>query len=214
MASLQAAGGETAPGTLFIISAPSGAGKTSLVRAMLETIPGLAVSVSHTTRAPRPGERPGVDYHFVSRDEFDAMVARHEFLEHAEVFGNCYGTGQQAVFDLLQAGRDVLLEIDWQGARQVRERIASSVSIFILPPSRKALEARLRGRGQDDEAVIRQRTRGAISEMSHFREFDYLVINDDFDVALEDLRAIVRARRNRMDVQVVRHGRLIRDLVG
>jgi len=214
MASPQAQGSAATPGTLFIISAPSGAGKTSLVKAMLESIPGLAVSVSYTTRAPRPGERPDVDYHFISRDEFDAMVARHEFLEHAEVFGNCYGTGQQAVFDLLQAGKDVLLEIDWQGARQVRERIAASVSIFILPPSREALEVRLRGRRQDDEAVIKRRTQGAISEMSHFREFDYLVINDDFDTALGDLQAIVRARRSSMDVQVSRYSQLIRDLIG
>lgn len=214
MSSPSAPDNETAPGTLFIISAPSGAGKTSLVRAMLESIPDLAVSVSYTTRAPRPGERADVDYHFISRDVFDAMVARHEFLEHAEVFGNCYGTGQQAVFDLLQAGKDVLLEIDWQGARQVRERIASSLSIFILPPSRETLEARLRGRRQDGEEVIRRRTRGAISEMSHFREFDYLVINDDFDTALGDLQAIVRARRSSMDVQVSRHSQLIRELIG
>lgn len=214
MDSMQRSNSDLTTGTLFIISAPSGAGKTSLVNAMLESIPDLSVSVSYTTRLPRPGEQQDVEYHFIGSDEFGEMVARQEFLEHAEVFGNNYGTAQKTVFSLMQQSKDVLLEIDWQGARQVRERIAGSISIFILPPSREALETRLRGRRQDEEDVIMMRARGAISEMSHFREFDYLVINDDFDTALTDLQAIVHARRTSMDVQVSRYGYLINELIG
>ncbi len=191
----------TASGTLFIISAPSGAGKTSLVRALLDSTPGIGVSVSHTTRAPRPGETDGEDYHFVSVAEFEKMVAEGVFLEHARVFDNFYGTSRRAIEARLAAGEDVILEIDWQGAAQVRAQMDDTVSIFILPPSREALEERLRGRGQDDEAVIARRMRDAEAEMSHYAEFDYLVVNDDFDTALGELRCVVLARRQRLDRQ-------------
>ncbi|HEB59161.1 MAG TPA: guanylate kinase [Gammaproteobacteria bacterium] len=191
----------TAPGTLFIISAPSGAGKTSLVRALLERMDGIGVSVSHTTRAPRPGERDGVDYHFTAVAEFEKMVAAGVFLEHAQVFDNYYGTSREAIETRLAAGEDVILEIDWQGAAQVRRLMADTVSIFILPPSREALEERLRGRGQDDEGIIARRMRDAVAEMSHYAEFDYLIINDDFDTALGELCCVVQARRQRLDRQ-------------
>jgi len=170
-------------GTLFIFSAPSGAGKTSLVKALLQAMDGIEVSVSHTTRPPRPGEVDGVDYHFVDVPTFEKMVAEGAFLEHARVFDNYYGTARSSVEARLQAGVDVILEIDWQGARLVREQF--------LPPSREALEVRLRGRGQDSDEVIARRMRDAVREMSHYAEFDYLVINDDFEVALGELRAIV-----------------------
>ena len=188
-------------GTLYIVSAPSGAGKTSLLKALLERDPRMAVSVSHTTRAMRPGERDGVDYHFVALDRFVAMVERGEFLEHAEVFGNRYGTAEAAIRDSLAEGGDVVLEIDWQGARQVRERIPENVSIFILPPSREVLAERLHGRGQDSAEVIARRMDEAVSEMSHFGEYDFLVVNDDFNQALAELHCIVTARRLRRDAQ-------------
>ncbi|HEY0721126.1 MAG TPA: guanylate kinase [Gammaproteobacteria bacterium] len=188
-------------GTLYIVSAPSGAGKTSLVKALLKETPGITVSVSHTTRQPRPGETDGVEYHFVSVEIFRTMVADGAFLEHAQVFDNFYGTSRSAALDLLKRGTDVILEIDWQGARQVRDMIPGAVSIFILPPSRQTLEARLRGRGQDGEEVIARRMRDAISEMSHFAEFDYLVINDQFEQALLELQSIIAARRLRTPVQ-------------
>ncbi|QKT03312.1 guanylate kinase [Ectothiorhodospiraceae bacterium 2226] len=201
-----------APGVLFIVAAPSGAGKTSLVHALLRATPGLSLSVSHTTRAARPGEQDGVHYHFVDQARFDAMVAAGEFLEHARVFDNCYGTSRQAVADALQAGQDVVLEIDWQGARLVRAALPA-VGIFVLPPSREALQARLRGRGQDSEDVIARRMQDAVNEMSHHDEFDYLVVNDDFDIALAELQAIVRAARLRADAQRVRHAALIAELL-
>ncbi len=181
-----------AGGTLYIISAPSGAGKSSLLRALLESgrVDGVEISVSHTTRAARPGEVDGVDYHFVDMPAFEAMVAADDFLEHARVFDNCYGTSRSAVETRLADGVDVILEIDWQGARRVRELLPAAVSIFILPPTRAALEARLTGRGQDDAAVIARRMRDAVSEMSHYSEYDYLVINDDFQQAVDDLVAI------------------------
>ena len=206
----------TAPvaGTLYIVSAPSGAGKTSLVRALLESLPGITVSVSYTTRPMRPGERDGVDYHFVDRERFQAMIEADEFLEYAEVFGNFYGTARATVDEALAQGEDVLLEIDWQGARQVRRRSADCVGIFILPPSRAVLEQRLRLRGQDDEAVIARRMSEAVSEMSHYEEYDYLVINDDFQVALADFQAIIHARRLRTVVQAPRHRDLLRALLG
>ena len=203
----------TASGTLFIISAPSGAGKTSLVRALLDSTPGIGVSVSHTTRAPRPGETDGVDYHFVSVAEFEKMVAEGVFLEHARVFDNFYGTSRRAIEARLAAGEDVILEIDWQGAAQVRAQMDDTVSIFILPPSREALEERLRGRGQDDEAIIERRMRDARSEASHFDEYDYLVVNDDFDTALQELRAIFVAGQLRRDRQAERHRELIAALL-
>jgi guanylate kinase len=196
-------------GNLYIVSAPSGAGKTSLVNALVADDPGLTVSVSHTTRAMRPGEQNGVDYHFVAPDEFARMLERGDFLEHATVFGHLYGTSRSWVLETLHNDRDVILEIDWQGARQIRQRIPAAVWIFILPPSLQALQARLRGRGQDGEEVIRSRMRDAVSEMSHHSEADYLVVNDTFEPALADLRAILRSNRLRRDAQVARHRALI-----
>jgi len=190
-------------GTLYIISAPSGAGKTSLVKALLEATTGLVVSVSHTTRPQRPGEVDGKDYHFVDHEQFLEIVATGGFLEHAQVFDNHYGTARAPVLDQLHQGVDVILEIDWQGARQVRAAMPEAVSIFILPPSRQELEQRLRGRGQDSDGVIARRMRDAVNEMSHYREFDYLVVNDDFREARNDLLAIFRSRRLRTGAQLV-----------
>ncbi|MGD8309486.1 MAG: guanylate kinase [Chromatiales bacterium] len=196
-------------GTLFVVSAPSGAGKTSLVRALLDADPGVEVSVSHTTRPPRPGEKDGVHYHFVDSATFRGLAEAGAFLEHARVFDNHYGTSRADIEDRLARGRDVILEIDWQGARQVRERLPYAVSVFILPPSAHALEERLRGRGQDSDEVIAARLAEARAELSHYAEFDYLVVNDQFDIALEELRAIVTARRLRLGAQVRRQaGRL------
>ncbi|MBH8580802.1 guanylate kinase [Bisbaumannia pacifica] len=185
-------------GTLFIVSAPSGAGKTSLVRALLERLDGIEVSVSHTTRPKRPGEVDGVNYHFVDVPAFEAMIERGDFVEHARVFDNYYGTSRPAVQARLAAGQDVILEIDWQGARQVREQFPEAQSVFILPPSRAALEARLTGRGTDDAEVIARRMRDAISEMSHYDEYDHVIINDDFAVALDELCALVLTSRTRL----------------
>lgn len=196
-------------GTLYVISAPSGAGKTSLVAEMLRQDGKLGVSVSHTTRPMRTGEQNGVNYHFVSRDEFEAMIRRDEFLEHADVFGNYYGTSQVWVKQTLATGRDVILEIDWQGAQQVRRLIADCVGIFIVPPSPEVLRDRLTGRGTDAPEVVARRLREASEECSHAVEFDYLVVNDDFQVALADLLAIVQARRLRMQAQSKRHSRLL-----
>ena len=193
------------PGSLYIISAPSGAGKTTLVKALLERMTGVSVSVSHTTRAPRPGERDGVDYHFVDTATFQQCVAEGEFLEHAEVFGNWYGTSRAALRERLDAGEDVILEIDWQGARQVFEAFPEAVKVFVLPPSREALYQRLRGRGQDSEEIIARRMRDAVSEMRHYDEYHYLVFNDDFAEALGELEALFRARRLRSEVQRLRH---------
>jgi guanylate kinase len=177
---------------LYVISAPSGAGKTSLVKALRERMPGLAVSTSHTTRAPRPKEQHGREYFFVSTATFNAMVVRGEFLEHARVFDNQYGTSRQQLEDKLAAGKDVILEIDWQGARQVRAALPACRSIFILPPSVAALRARLEGRQTDTPEVIERRLADAVADMSHYREFDYVVVNDDFDRAVEDLIRIVQ----------------------
>jgi len=189
-------------GTLYILSAPSGAGKSSLMRALLDAMgDSVAVSVSHTTRKPRPGEVNGRDYNFVDLAIFQTMVDSGAFLEHARVFDNHYGTSRQAVEEQLLAGQDVILEIDWQGARLVRELMPESTGIFILPPSRGALRERLQGRGQDAAAVIERRMRDAISEMSHYAEYDYLVINDVFEHALEDLVAILRSCRLRLAKQ-------------
>ena len=184
-------------GTLFIISAPSGAGKTSLVKKLVADEPDLVVSVSHTTRKMRPGEQNGVDYHFVDKADFESMVESGAFLEHARVFDNFYGTSQQHVEQQLLAGKDVILEIDWQGARQVRRIITDCQSIFILPPSSTALRQRLEARGQDDKNVIDRRMQDAVNEMSHYAESDFLVVNDDFDQALQLLRCIIRANRQR-----------------
>jgi guanylate kinase len=201
------------PGNLYIISAPSGAGKTSLVNALVATLPDVNVSVSHTTRAQRPGEQEGVNYHFVTAATFQAMVADGAFLESAEVFGNHYGTSQHWVKDTLKAGRDVVLEIDWQGAQQVRKLLPEALWIFILPPSRTALEQRLTQRGQDGPAVIAQRMAQAVSEMSHYVEADYLIVNDDFETALQELRAIVIAGRLRLSKQELRHEQLLAGLL-
>ena len=203
----------TATGTLYIVSAPSGAGKTSLVKALLQSTDSIAVSVSHTTRAMRPGEQDGVDYHFVSIDAFREMIAGQAFLEHAQVFDNFYGTARASALDLLEQGLDVILEIDWQGARQVREMIPEAVGIFVLPPSRAALEERLQNRGQDSDEIITRRMRDALSEMSHYSEFDYLVFNDDFDTALTELRAIVLARRQLLGTQQRRQAALLAELL-
>jgi guanylate kinase len=182
-------------GQLFIVSAPSGAGKTSLVHALVAALPDIAVSVSHTTRPMRTGEVQGRDYHFVDEARFATMVARDEFLEHALVFGNRYGTSRSAVDETLARGLDVVLEIDWQGARRVRELKPEAVSVFILPPSLSELRRRLERRGKDDAAVIARRMEAARAEMSHFEEYGYLVVNDDFPRASLDLQAIVRATR-------------------
>lgn len=200
-------------GTLYVISAPSGAGKTSLVRALVQAVPELVVSVSHTTRPPRSGEQDGADYHFIDAERFLGMVEDGGFLEHARVFGNYYGTSRQAVQAELATGRDVILEIDWQGAQQVRRLMPGCQSVFILPPSREVLESRLRARGQDTEAVIARRLEEAVAEMGHYAEFDYLVVNDDFDHALDELRTIVTANRLRVGRQQARHRGLLDELL-
>ena len=200
-------------GSLYIFAAPSGAGKTSLVKALVETTADIEVSVSHTTRAPRPGEVDGVNYHFTDVAAFQAMVAQGAFLEHARVFDNYYGTARANIEQRLAAGVDVILEIDWQGARQVREQFPDSIGIFILPPSRQALEERLRGRGQDGDEVIARRMRDAESEISHYGEFDYLVINDDFATALVELAAIVTAQRLRTRIQASRYQQMLQSLL-
>ena len=180
---------------LYVVSAPSGGGKTSLVNALLEADDKVRLSVSHTTRAPRPGEKNGVHYHFVSEDEFLAVLENDAFLEHAEVFGHRYGTGKEAVERQLAAGFDVLLDIDWQGARQIRDNFPSCKTVFIVPPSIRELRRRLTGRGQDSEETIEKRMREARSEISHWDEFDFLIVNDRFDEALADLRSIIRSGR-------------------
>ncbi len=182
-------------GKLYIISAPSGAGKTTLIRALLESTPELELSVSFTTRPKRPNERDGIDYHFIDEKEFERRIESGQFLEYAKVFDHYYGTSRAWVERELAQGSDVLLEIDWQGAQQVRKIIPDTVSIFILPPSYKALEGRLRQRGADDQDTITRRMRDAVSEVSHYHEYDYMVLNEKFETALEDLRAIVRASR-------------------
>jgi guanylate kinase len=193
-------------GRLFVITAPSGAGKTSLVRALMAADPRLAHSVSYTTRKPRPGEVEGKDYHFVSKAEFERMLAADAFLEHAEVFDNRYGTSRAQVEGFLAQGRDAILEIDWQGARQVRQAMPACVSVFILPPSRAALEHRLEGRGTDSAEVISRRLRDAVADMGHWAEADFVVVNDDFERALGELRAVIAGagdglRRDRADLK-------------
>ena len=188
-------------GTLYTVSAPSGAGKTSLVTALVERCSGIRVSVSHTTRPIRPGEGDGVNYHFVDEDTFTAMLERSEFLEHARVFGNLYGTSRLWVEQELAAGTDVILEIDWQGARQVKAMLPATCAIFIMPPSRATLEQRLQSRGQDDEAVIAGRMAEAVEEMSHYEDGDYMVVNDDFTTALAQLESIVITQRLRTSRQ-------------
>ncbi len=199
-------------GHLFVISAASGAGKTSLVRAMLAQDQQIKLSVSHTTRAPRPGEEDGIHYHFVSEAAFLDILGQAGFLESAHVHGARYGTSKQEVDGALAAGRDVILEIDWQGAQQIRRLYPRSTSIFILPPSIEALAHRLNNRGQDSEEVIARRLAAAREEMRHVHEFDYVTINDNFDVALQDLIAIVRSKRLQLDRQMACHASLIQSL--
>ena len=203
----------TETGTLFVVAAPSGAGKSSLVAALLEREPQIALSVSHTTRPARAREINGKHYHFVPRGEFERGVADGLFLEHAEVHGNLYGTSRAGVHALLAQGHDVLLEIDWQGAEQIRRSQGDCVSVFILPPSRAELERRLRGRASDSEEVIEQRLRNSRGEIAHACEFDYILVNDAFADALDDLQAIVRAVRKRSAVQWQRHEALIAELL-
>ncbi len=200
-------------GTLFIVSAPSGAGKTSLLAKLLEQTETLCLSISHTTRPIRPGEVDGVDYHFTDRTRFVRMVEQGRFLEHAEVFGNFYGTSADWVTTTLRSGKDVILEIDWQGAQQIRRLVPETISIFILPPSLPMLAERLRGRGQDGEDVIARRLAGARDEISHYGEYDYLVVNDDFDRALADMAAIFRAERQRTRRQMTGCVDLLSDLL-
>ncbi len=201
------------PGTLFTVSAPSGAGKTSLVEALEQRCDNLRVSVSHTTRAMRPGEQDGVSYHFVTEAAFTEMLNRSAFLEHAQVFKHYYGTSQEWVEEQLANGNDVILEIDWQGAAQIKRQRPESVAMFILPPSRQALQHRLTTRGQDDAAVIRERMDQAVQEISHYPEADYIVVNDNFEQALDELQCIVDSQRLRTQAQVVHWQGLLTELL-
>jgi len=200
-------------GQLYIFSAPSGAGKTSLVEALLKTTSGIGVSVSHTTREMRPGEQDGVHYHFTDVVHFEKMVEEGIFLEHAKVFDNYYGTSQKALEDRLSQGEDVILEIDWQGAQQVRKLMPYGVSVFILPPSRGELEKRLNARGQDSAEVIARRMQDATADMAHYVEFDYVIINDEFDEATQQLRAIVLAQRQRLNILSKSKHSVLKDLL-
>ena len=200
-------------GTLYIVSAPSGAGKSSIVNQVLARDPGISLSISFTSRSPRPGERHAEHYHFVDEPEFQRMIAAGDFFEHALVHGDWKGTARQSVEPALAAGRDVLLEIDWQGARQVREKVPDSISIFILPPSRGALDERMHKRAQDSEETIARRLGAARDEMSHFGEYDYLIVNDDFEEAVEETCAVFIASRLRRDRQVAKYSRLLTTLL-
>lgn len=196
-------------GVLFIVSSPSGGGKTSLVKTLLEAEPQLRLSVSYTTRPPRPGEEDGRDYHFVSAPEFERMLEAGEFLESAVIYGNRYGTSQKLIEREQAQGRDVVLEIDWQGAQQIRRVMRQVVSVFILPPSPEVLEARLRARGQDSEDVVARRLASAREEISHVSEYEYVIINDDFNRAAQDLRSIIRAERLKLARQLARNVNLV-----
>ena len=200
-------------GTLYIVAAPSGAGKSSIVNACLARDPNICLSISFTSRAPRPGERHAEHYHFVEAAEFERMVAAGDFFEHARVHGDWKGTARQSVEPQLAAGRDVLLEIDWQGALQVRAQMPEAVSVFILPPSRQALEERMRARGQDSEAVIQRRLAAAREEMSHYEEFDFVIVNEHFATAVDEMCAIFTASRLRREAQAQRHAGLIAPLL-
>ncbi|MGF1868581.1 guanylate kinase [Photobacterium indicum] len=202
-------------GTLYIVSAPSGAGKSSLINALLETNPtyDMKVSVSHTTRGMRPGEENGVHYNFISVEEFTELTEQESFLEHAEVFGNYYGTSRPWIEEQLNKGIDVFLDIDWQGARQIRVQMPAAKSLFILPPSKEELERRLNARGQDSEAIIARRMQEARSEISHYNEYDYVIVNDDFDAALMDFKAIIRAERLKQDKQTAKYNSMLNALL-
>lgn len=200
-------------GNLFILSAPSGAGKSSLIGALLKKHGDMKVSVSHTTRSPRPGEENGVHYHFVSADDFKALIEKNDFFEWAQVFDNYYGTSKQAIESQLAAGIDVFLDIDWQGAQQIRKLVDDVETIFILPPSKEELESRLNNRGQDSAEVIAGRMAKAQSETSHYNEYDYVVVNDDFDTALAEIETIVMAKRLSLKSQTVRHQALLENLL-
>ncbi|MDR0218121.1 MAG: guanylate kinase [Enterobacteriaceae bacterium] len=202
-------------GTLYIVSAPSGAGKSSLIQALLKTqsLYDTQVSVSHTTRLARPGENHGEHYFFVTVEEFQDMINHDEFLENACVFGNYYGTSRKVIEDTLASGVDVFLDIDWQGAQQIRQKMPLARSIFILPPSKEELLCRLRGRGQDSEEIITKRMAQAVAEMEHYGEYDYVIINDDFNTALVDLQSIIRSERLRLVRQTQRHDALISKLL-
>jgi guanylate kinase len=200
-------------GTLFVIAAPSGAGKTSLVKALVASMDKLKVSISHTTRVPRPTETNGVNYYFVTETEFAEQIKKTVFLEHAFVFGHHYGTSRHWVESQLKAGIDVILEIDWQGAKQVRRLFPASISIFILPPSLEVLKARLEARQEDEAIVIQERLNAAKDEISHCQEFDYLIVNDDFAHALTDLQMIVHCRRLRRDYQQETQAKLLAQLL-
>ena len=198
---------------LFIIAAPSGCGKTSLVKALIEKVDNLCVSVSHTTRAARPGEEHGKNYFFVSKEDFNEISNSDGFIESAQVFDNYYGSAKQTVKDLLEQGQDVILEIDWQGAQQVKQSFTDAIGIFILPPSISALEERLTDRGQDNQSIIDRRMKDAVSEMQHFDEFDYLVINDDFNIALNDLTHIIYTQRLSLAQQTQQQQDLLKQLI-
>ena len=200
-------------GNLYIVAAPSGAGKTTLVRLLLEQEPAVHLSISFTTRAPRPGEQDGREYHFVAVDRIKSMISAGEFLEWAEVHGNYYGTSQKWIADQLAAGHDVLLEIDWQGAQQVRAVFPEAIGVFILPPSMDELTRRLTGRGTDSPEVITRRLAAAQAEMRHVDEFDYVIINDSLEQALDDLRAVVRASRLNLNAQRARHAALFARMI-
>lgn len=201
-------------GLLYIVSAPSGAGKTSLLSKLITSLGDVTVAISHTTRQPRAAEEHGKDYFFVDKQVFETHIAQGEFLEYANVFGNFYGTSRTSVDRLLQDGQDVVLEIDWQGARTVRELMPDAISIFIIPPSIEALQSRLSGRGQDSDKVIAARMQTAQEQISHYSEYDYLVVNDDFDVALNELKAIVVAARLTAKRQQVHYQLILQNLVG
>ncbi|WGE85862.1 guanylate kinase [Actinobacillus equuli] len=202
-------------GNLYILSAPSGAGKSSLINALLADLPrtDVQLSISHTTRNPRPGEEDGVHYYFTNHAEFEALIEKGHFLEWAEVFGNYYGTSLPMIEKSLAQGIDVFLDIDWQGARQIRQKLPNVKTIFILPPSRAELEKRLFGRGQDSAETIAKRMAEAISEMSHYNEFDYVLVNDDFQTALGELKSILTAERLKLETQTLRHKQLIEQLL-
>lgn len=201
------------PGTLYTVSAPSGAGKTSLVKALVDSFDDVCVSVSHTTRAMRPGEKNGENYHFVDHATFDKMIEQGAFLEHAQVFNNYYGTAKDQMDKLLQSGMDVILEIDWQGAAQVRKLIPSAVGVFILPPSRECLQQRLTQRAQDDAKIIAARMAEAKSELSHYVEAQYIIVNDNFDTAVADFRALILAQRLSFAKQQQKHATLLQSLL-